>query len=329
MLLEELSRRKSSGIRQNELNSAFGYSRSHISETIGVLEEEGHIIRRKEGKAANRIWLTEYFPSHIEGVLRVGILRSSEYVPFLSFLDESLSGTYRIVVSVYDDASDLISSLHSGILDIAMAPTFTHILYSITARKEVIVSTVSYGGSSLLRNVTSGSGILATSESSTMALMSREIVKDGKAVVNFFRDPETAVKKFIAGRYSYIAIWEPYLSFLKSRANVEEVIDEARNEFLAPCCSVGVNMDFADSNKELAKGLGSGYGRFLSNLSPEKMEFGLTIVADATGFSREEILRSLESYKFKSGIDAGTLSSYMINVGLPMSASRLGEIIIH
>lgn len=327
-LIEELEERKSSGIRQNELDSILGYSRSHISETVSALEEDGLIIRKKEGKSANRIWLSEHFPSHIEGVLRVGILRSSEYVPFLSFLHEGFSERFKIVVCVHDDASELISSLHTGTLDIAMAPTFTHILYSMTARKEMIVSTVSYGGSSLLRNTSSDSGILATSESSTMALMSREIVKEGKATVHFFTDPGTAAKEFLAGKFSFIAIWEPYLSFLKSEANVEEITNETGNNFLSPCCSVGVNREFADSDKEFALSLGIGYRKFLSRADPEKMEFGTAIISDATGFSKQEILQSLKSYKFKSGIDADTLSTYMINVGLPMSASKLREMII-
>ncbi len=327
LLIEELKKRKSSGMRQNELYHLLSFSRAHVSETLGSLEKEGKVIRRKEGRAANRIWLTEYFPSQVEGVLRVGILRSSEYVPFLSSLRHSLPEGYNLNVTVFDDSIELISSLHEGVLEVALAPTFTHILYSIISAKELLLGTVSYGGSSLLENKMSGNDFLATSESSTMALMSRNLVRDGKAAVHFFEEPGEASMKFLNGEYRYIAIWEPYLSWLLSTKRVEQVENDDSRVFLSPCCSVGVNRVFAEAKPKLVTRIRDDYSRFIEDLDPGKLGYGLKTVAKATGINESEILKSLLSYDFRSEINADLLSKYMINVGIPMSSGRLKEMI--
>lgn len=328
LLLEELKKRKSSGIRQNELYSILNYSRSHISETVGAMEEDGTVIRRKEGKSANRIWLFDYFPSQIEGVIRVGMLRSSEYVPFVSSLHKTLPEGYRLVIKGYDDASEILSLLHSGALEMALAPTFTHILYSMTTRREFILSTLSYGGSSLLINSASSNNVLATSESSTMALMSRELIRENGAVVKFFDDPSIAARKFLDAEFKYIAIWEPYLSFLRSMENIEEVRKGRSSVFLSPCCSVGVNSSFAESGIELIRRIRDDYENFIGNLDHEDLDFGLDIVSKATGFGKAEIMESLKSYRFKCEMSGELLSEYMINVGIPLSSERLREMIL-
>ena len=82
--LADLLKSKEEGILQSEIESKFGFSRAHVSETLSLLMNEGKVLARKEGRLLKRVWLAEYYPYPIDGVVRISMLASSEYEPFLS-----------------------------------------------------------------------------------------------------------------------------------------------------------------------------------------------------------------------------------------------------
>lgn len=328
-LLRELESRGPGGLRQNEIYSALNYSRSHVSETLASLERGGIILRKREGKASKRVWLTEQYPGHIEGLVRVGILMSSEYVPFLSSIWKSMEGkNQKIKVRVFGSAPDLISSLHEYTLEIGVAPTFTHVLFSLTNKKEVIISAVGSGGSAVLSNSAVNNNLLATSESSTMALMSRELVKEKGAKIHFFTDPGKAKDEFLAGSFEYMAIWEPFLSDARNHPGIEEVSDSGEKSFLNPCCSIGVSRNFLESEGELVRVISRGYHEFLEKMGEPDLDYGIGVISDATGYNPEELLESLKSYEFSDRLDLAMLRKYMIDVGIPVSSERLKEMLL-
>lgn len=328
-LIKELEARKSEGMRQSEMYSFLMYSRSHVSETLTSLETEGIIISRKEGKAHKRVWLTDYFPEHIEGLLRVGILRSSEYIPFLSSLVRTvLNKSIEIRVKPFNNAPDLISSLHEGTLDIGLAPTFTHILFSLTNRKEVLISSVASGGSSVLADHKVENNVLATSEASTMALISRELVKKKGTTIHFFGDPAEARDSFLQGSFRYLAIWEPYLSDILKHKEINRLEEDKNDAFRNPCCSAGVSRQFLTAHNELAALIADDYGSFIGSMEEKELEYGIKVISDVTGYGREQLIASLRSYDFTGRLNSDILRTYMINVGIPLSVERLNEMLM-
>lgn len=328
-LLKELTRRKWEGIRQNEIYRALPYSRSHVSETISRLAAEGVVIREREKKASRTVWLADFYPRHVAGMVRAGILRSSEYVPFLSSLKKTCTAfQFDLRIKVFNSAPELISHLHNSVLDIALAPTFTHILFSLTTGREAIISSVAGGGSSLVKNTVAESTELATSESSTMNLLSRRLVNKENLGVTFYSDPGDAVTRFLKGDFRYLAIWEPYLSSIKEKEGFEDLSEDPDVSLLNPCCSAGVNREFLSGNRAFVEDMVNNYSVCVSELSRDELSYGLNIVSEATGFTVEAVYESLKSYTFYASTSISILQKYMYEVGIPLSADLLKSMIL-
>lgn len=329
-LISELERRKWDGILQSEVYPLLGFSRSHVSETLSDLESEGTVMRRREGKSAFRLWLRSYFPGYVPGHIRVGILRSSEYIPFLSSLKRTAdSSGSSLEILPFDNALDLISHLHHFVIDIALAPTFTHVLFSLTSRREKIVCSVATGGSAVVYSGRSNDDVLASSESSTMSLISRKIIEEEGLRFRFFEEPGSARDCFLEGDYRYLTIWEPYLSDLSSRAGMHVVEGAGSNTFTDPCCSAGVSESFLAGDGELVRRIGQDYSDILLDLNDVSMDFGLSSISEVTGYTEKYLKKTLSSYHFSNRLDIEKLGLYMINVGIPVSTERLKDMLMN
>lgn len=328
-LTQLLGKRKWDGIAQNETYRLLRYSRSHVSETLAALESEGKIRRSSVGRGTKRIWLTEFYPFEIKGVVRIGLLKSSEYVPFLNSLNSTaVRKGMRIVIRAFDNAPDLISSLHHSVLDIALAPTFTHILFSMTSEAEMILCSLSRGGSSIMENTNSVEDVLATSESSTMNLISRELLREKDVNITFYKSPEQARESFLSGRYRYLAIWEPYLSGMKSAPGIIDLAEGGKDSLLAPCCSAGVNSSYYRNNKEFVDDLRMTYENEVKNATSDHSSYGLKVISEITGFPEEHIRETLRNYEFFCTSDIKVFFNYMCDVGIPVSKESLAKMLI-
>lgn len=322
--------RKWEGILQNEVYRLTGYSRSHVSEVLAELESVGRIVRKKEGKLTNRIWLSDSFPQYRKEILRVGFLRSSEYVPFLSSL-RSVADSSAIMLRLraMDDAIEMIAELQHNSLDIALAPTFTHLLFSLTDKNERLLCGIASGGSGVVENSLSEGHALATSEASTMSLISRGISSKESTELHFYSDPRKAVDMFKAGKYRYIAAWEPYLSHILRPDHAYSLISSRESQLNSPCCSAGISISFLERNRKLAESISAEYKNSLGRMDASSLEFGLSVISEATGFQVDDVYESLNSYSFSPYIGTDLLSTYTMNVGIPLSADRIKKMVLY
>lgn len=326
-LMELLNARRGIGVAQSELYSLLNYSRSHVSETVAALEKSGLVIRKKDGRTGKRLWSREFFPGPLEDAVRVGFLRSSEYIPFLSSLHGVLEeNSMELIARVYDSAISMISELHAKTIDMALAPTFTHVLFSMTMRPEVLVCTLADGGSAIMENTRPGCSGIMSSESSSMNLLIRDLPGIENMEHTYFVDPAEASREFLEGGARFIAIWEPYLSELSGRSDVHRVNDAGASKLLEPCCSAGVNKSFYLERSHLIHRIVSRYSELIRDPGAD-ISAGLEIISSATGYSRDALEKSMLSYRYRSEISVETISGYMRRTGIPVPSSRIGELL--
>ncbi|MGC8608994.1 MAG: hypothetical protein ACP5UV_03880 [Thermoplasmata archaeon] len=318
-IIFELRRRRGKGIAQSEMESLFGFSRSHVSETISKLEKSGKIISRNDENNLRRIWLTEFFPYYMDNVLRIGFLKSSEYIPFISTAAD-IAELYGIslLMEDYSDAMLMMDDLNDGLIEIALAPFFTQMLYSVSNSNVKITGAVSSGGSCVIENQDATNDICASTESSSMMLIMREFLKKtGDRKVKNFRDPGRALGMFRESRIRFLAIWEPYLS--KAGGKIAMNYGEAMDSF--PCCTVALKKEMTE--KKIIEAIMS---RYLKGSEVVIDQNVLIKFSKITRIDVETIRRSLESYNFSPKFDYETVKNYLKFTGMMLSDDKLKSI---
>jgi predicted transcriptional regulator len=269
------------GILQSEIPQITGLSKSTVSETLSVLEESGEVIRKKVSGKSYRVWLVKYSPMPVKGVLRIGILRASEY-PKVVAAGRKVNAHIR----VYSSSIDLTKDLVHGYVDIAASPLITQAFFGVLMKNIKIVRKVAMNGSGLV--FSSGkSEYWGCSEFSTMERNLRKYLEmeglEGK--IRYFRSPESMIKSLpeLCG----IAIWEPYFTMLENR---KKSFDELIGDFL--CCTLAVNTSFSSLNEDLL----SDFLRRFDRARAGKKE--AEELAKLIEFPVEVVWKSFKSYEF-------------------------------
>ncbi len=318
-IIHELKRRRDRGIAQNEIESLFGFSRSHVSETISKLEKEGKILRRNDENGMNRIWLDNFFPYYRENIIRIGFLKSSEYIPFLSVASNiSESVNIKLLLIDYNDSIKMMDDLNRGIIEIALAPLFTQIVYAVSNNDIKIIGAVASGGSCILENEKADADICASTESSSMMLIMREFLKkNGEHRVKNFRYPKKALDMLKESRIKYLAIWEPYMS--AAGETVAMKYDEAMNGF--PCCAVSAKKQ--NSERSIVKMIMKGYMKYNARDTDTHIELYFSKI---TGIRIEIVRKSLESYNFRPIFNSEIVKKYLAFTGFILSDDKIHDI---
>lgn len=237
-ILSLLGKRKENGLWQSEIESISGYSKSHLSETIGEMERKNFVIRRKEGNILNRVWIPLYFPGIVEGTVRAGVLKSSEYLPALNVLEKICrERSIALKVRIFHSSVDMLESLYSRSIEIAMAPSVTQIIYASIRGDLHIISSIASGGSAIYENVISNSKYCSGSEISTMTFMTKKFLSSHQDIAYLpYSSLEKGIEAFLSGKVRFIAAWEPYCRFLESHENVRKVAGYRDLLDEMPCC---------------------------------------------------------------------------------------------
>ena len=329
IILADLLKRKEAGILQSEIESEFGFSRAHVSETLSLLMNEGKVLERREGRLLKRVWLAEYFPYPIDGVIRVSMLASSEYVPFLSSaIAVCRSRNMTVKVRILKSPADVMDSLLSGSSDIVLAPFYSQIIYSIVTRKIKLLSAIASGGSSIFSRGSDESGILGTSDTSTMIILSRYFRESLGNDVNIYEDPNDAINAFESGKFTHLTIWEPYCSILRHRGTYREILKY--NQVLGdnPCCVSSCRADSSEKARILYMEIAEDYAKLiLHGINHSRMREATDLLASETGVGPELILESLENYSFDARMDEGTVLRYMDILKIPVSIRSIQDMI--
>lgn len=262
-ILAMLNSSRDMGAWQFELERSLNFSKSHISDTLRKLEAQGKIVRRREGGKVIRVWLTKYYPYPLKNVLRIWMLRAYEYLPLLYSIF-SVFGKAGYTIHIYpgNHGQEVARALTSGYADIAFLPAVTSIIISYSSNSTVILTGVASGCSGILENEFSASETAATTNASSMyALTSLRFNKTARKI-RIFNKISTAMNEFIAGKFKYIALWEPY--FTKCLKNKGVAIDSTYDQLLdsIPCCTVSTNTFFLSGSSSLISTVISEYSSF-------------------------------------------------------------------
>ncbi len=199
---------------------AWKLARRLASEGVLRLEKRGGVVVLEPGSYSYR------------ALLRVGILRASEYpyIPALARLLESL--TRRVEIIVYDEAYRLASDLASGRLHLGMAPAVTLLaVHRLSAGSVLIAGGGSRGGTGVV-DAGSGDGH-ATTMASTMELCAEHLGLPEPRVYAASGDEILRLVSRRAVRYG--VVWEPYLYIAKTAGMRTEPCD------LPFCCLLGAH----------------------------------------------------------------------------------------
>lgn len=327
-LMDILSNAGKQGFHQSLLEKVTGYSKSYLSEILSSMEADGIIVREPEIGRNNRIWISTDYPGEVEGLLKVGMLKSTEYFYHIAALRKiSEYGNLKLSITAYDRASDIVTGVVEGVLDLGFAPAISVILSS-DASKLSIISSVASGGAFIFENTTSKSKKLASSELSSMSLLSASMINENKELVmEYYRDPSDAMNRFLSGKVRYLVIWEPFASLIHESATVKkirsfgEVLDDS------PCCLLICNQIQQTNRKELLSKLKLEIRESVHKPEDAAARYSLSELCRLLKLPQDIILRSLNSYRFKHECTTDELKKVVQNTGISVSESLIEQMI--
>ncbi len=298
-----------------------GLSKSTVSEVIRILEERGEVVRENVAGKSMRVWLSEFAPKPVKGLIRVGVLRASEY-PHVLLACEELGAK----VKVFDNAIELTRSLAFGTIDLGVSPFVTQVLFALTLRSIKIHCIVAMNGSGvLMKKRIEDCEVFATSELSAMEsnlkLFLEKFGTDISEVsFRYILNPESMIERFRSCEFDAVAIWEPYFTMLKEKFEHIEFRDVI-GDF--PCCSLSSSVQFYRNSKDLIEKFIKTLKRVARSFDAEKAS---ELISEKMGFDAELVRRSFESYKFMADLKFEHFE-FLENYGLKLTKEAVRSII--
>ncbi len=279
-------------ITQRELSSKVGLSRSRVSEILTEMEKNGIITRMRVSDRTVIVSLNK------DNLLRVGILRSSEYAPVILAL-YSLPESILWRIKVYGNSLEALRDLIVGDLDVVASPVISAFFFHLIDENIKPVAGIASGGSGLLKR--NDRGLLGTTPLSKMERESRDR-KNYKLV--YYRDIESILKSYDEHKIDAAFIWEPYLTkFGGEKSALGEV-----------CCSIITSREtwssFSIFMREYKKSIE------LINIYSERLKAS-HLLSKIIGEDEHLILKSLDSYKFSTEIKKDDVRNELMAMGIP------------
>lgn len=317
------------GIQQKEVEVALGISKSYCSEIISTLERTGS-VRRVEGHGNSVVvYSIEYFPGQLDDALRIGLLKSSEYIPILTlFLSICASRELRPLVRFYNGTRELLNDLRFHSIDFCLAPTLSLVQSAALGGEIKVLTGLASGGSGVVeKNGTEKLEILSTEASSMVSMAPWGAGKESLSGIRSYENPVDGLRKFRGGMCGRIAIWEPYFSKLLSEPTNHPLLryEDVLDNF--PCCSIATSGDFYRKNQELTQSFSSEYVKLDLRSLKRMPDFSkaLGILARVTKLTKGFIEKTLDSYNFKSTL---IRRSSLSRLGISLSLRQEKEIFL-
>ena len=329
-ILELLEKSGEEGILQSEIVHNLKLSKSTVSEILSQLEKEERIFRKLVSGRSMRVWLRKNVPFSMEGYIRIGILKATEYAAVVKAAKEVSRG--NVDVRVYGDAISLTRDAVYNRIDIAASPLVTQTLFGVLHKNLRILRKVAEGGSGIVYGGPSN-GIYGTTEMSTME-MNIKSVREVFQVrqLRYFRSPENMVRSFLEGELEGIAIWEPHLTWLEREGYRVMPFSQLIGNF--PCCSLAANLNALQVNSELIHDFLSLYDSMVSEIRnllksevTEELVRYAADIAEVLGVEPELAGHSLKRYTFDGKLSAEAVAEFLRKWGMNISVESLKEII--
>ncbi len=312
-IIELLKARGSDGVMQSEICSVLKLSKSTVSEILAELEEERSVVKERIGRAY-RVWLADFAPFPVEGVLRIGILKAAEY-PHVLITAKKFNA--RIVI--FEDALNLTKAIAMGSVDVGFSPLVTQVLFGLLLKSIKIHAVVAYNGSGVVsRKRIEDARTFATSELSAME-SNLKLFLDRLGIqrkIRYFNSVERMISAFEYGEFDAVAVWEPYYSLLSGhKYKFSEVIGNF------PCCSMASNIAFYRSNKEEIAKFRKKMENCMEKMSEDKAVKALSLL----GFG-SEVRRAINSYKFSARIGKEDIE-FLKNYGIKLTDENIRTLV--
>jgi len=325
-IINFLMDRGAEGALQSEIPKKLGLSKSTVSEILSNLEDEGIIVREKAAGKSYRVWFFRFAPKPIEGVIRIGVLRASEY-PHALMAAKKLEDV-KVYVEVFDDAQELTKALSMFQIDLAFSPFITQTLFALLLKSIKIHCIAAYNGSGVvLKKSLEKAEIFATSELSAMeSNLKLFLEQSGLNVTDltfkYFASPEIMIEKFLSCEVDALAIWEPYFTALRSKYKCIE-FREIIGDF--PCCSLASNILFYRHNRSILKEYLDGLKKSVEEIE-EKKEYAAKLVAKKMGFNEKLVVKSFDSYIFSASLSKEDFE-YLEKYGIKLTKESMKKIL--
>ncbi len=293
------------GIYQRDLQEKLKISKSYCSEQLTYLSRDTHeIAKRKEG-GLTKIYDIEYYPGIQEGIVRIGMLKSSEYIPSIAAFNRVFNPErYRIIARFYDSTRQLIQDFNIGTLEIMLAPTKAIVNSGIMEENLKVISGLASGGSGVISHNKGRQAILSTEMSSMISLASDSAPHDLPKDIESYENPKSAVSDYISGKCNMIAIWEPYFTYLLMKPGNSVALEykDTMNDF--PCCCAAVSDRFYEGAKTEIEHWRMEYSKmedYKGKDSPELFN-AVKLISETTGIGKSVVENSLKNYNFHSTV---------------------------
>ncbi len=311
-------------VLQSRIHKDLGLSKSTVSEILKRLEKEGKIVRERVAGRSYRIWYFEHAPKPVEGIVRIGILRASEYPHILLSLRNLDIKAY---IRVFDSALDLTKALSSYRIDIGFSPFITQTVFALLLKSIKIHRIVAFNGSGIVyKKDLRSCKTFATSEFSAMESnlkLSLEKLGHNLYDLNFryFNSIGDAIKSFKSCEFDAIAVWEPYFTLLGYyKIPFRDIIGDY------PCCSMASNLEFYKRNKTLIQEFIRCIEDSVELLNYESRRISASkYLAREIGLNWRIVLKSFKSYKFSCKLDFDNFK-FLENYGLKLTRNSIKTI---
>jgi predicted transcriptional regulator len=280
-------------ITQKELTTRLKSSRSRISEVLRQLEKQGFIIRKRISQRTVIVSLNH------SGTLRVGLLRSAEYVHVISALHD-LEDRIPFRVTVYDNSLEALKELMTGSEDIVASPLISGYFFYLIDRSIRPVAGVAQGGAGLIKRKESGR--IGTTPLSRMDRDSREFANYEQV---YFKSMEDMLRSYKKGEIEAAQIWEPFLTMNHGVKNPPSGICCCLFNRGKPAKSVNA---FIERYKERVNG----------KLTLEVRKEISRQMSEVIDVRESDVFDSLDSYIFTTTVSREDLEKQIETFGLPV-----------
>jgi predicted transcriptional regulator len=315
-LLKLLERYGRDGVSQGELVEVTGYSKSWISELLKELEERGVIARVPGPGKTKRVVLSKYLDPSLGKVVRLGLVRASEYLFLQNFISRLRSHGYEVELVIFGSVSEATAALARAEVHLAIAPIYTQAVFRALGAPIRAYPGGAIGGASLVYRDLEGP--ILSSRASTMEVATVVLSKflgTEPSKLGYYRVPEEGVEALIHGRTSALTIWEPYATHLESlgfrRIRLSDFIGKyycctlARHENLSHRASDDVKESWTEALAEARK----------SRLVGEPLSIlGMDRSAAERALKEYEYLEHIEWEYIKNVLDYA--SGFLLNISL-------------
>ncbi|BBG23927.1 DUF7343 domain-containing protein [Sulfuracidifex tepidarius] len=277
-LILSILRENGGYLPQSRLKEITGLSKSRLSEILSELEKEGEISREKI--------IGRNLSVSLRNSLRIGIINAAEYPFIIPFYKKVKEKGYNPKLEVYSDGVSLTKDLVLGKLEVVMSPLVTQIFFNRIFGNITILSGGAKGGGGI---VGENCGKVGSTFISSMEAWTLEYCKEADIV--HMRSPTELIEKLDRKEVDAVAIWEPYLTLLKSRGIKVNYFEHEH------CCTLAIRKDVTKA-EEIKRIYEESFSEFLSS-----KERWISDYSNFLNFDHNVLSDAVKTYEFDSYLD--------------------------